>query len=93
MTQTQADQPRPLDKYDLLPVVKVEKALFRLDRMANFYYLKKDLAPEQQALMFEGFINSLNFAREVLVLHDELTKELELLAQGGSGETRTNSSI
>jgi hypothetical protein len=60
---------------------KLARRMEFLERMQDFYLRKIPVAPEQQASLFTGFANSLQYAREIILLYDDLTKQLAELTR------------
>jgi hypothetical protein len=66
------------------PVPKDDKArrhLGRLDRLIRFYREKTPTAPEQQQVMFRGFIGALVYAVGVIKMYRNLTQQLAEIAE------------
>jgi len=53
----------------------------RLLRMLSFYKEKADTAPENQALLFNGFINALEYYINIGKTHNKIVKQLHDVAK------------
>jgi hypothetical protein len=60
-----------------LPEEDLYRCIASLNQMASFYETKRKLAPEKQAIMFKGFVESIEFALQVIMLYRESIKEVE----------------
>lgn len=60
---------------------KLDRQVSRLDRMANFYTEKAEVAPEKQSMMFGGFVNALVYSITIVRKYANLTKKLAKLAE------------
>lgn len=69
-------------EYPQLERDKVNKSLAGLERMANFYASKAEIAPRNQEMLFRSFIVTLNYAMTVITLHRKLTNDLHNTAKG-----------
>lgn len=67
---------------------KLQRRLNRLDRMLAFYQSKMDVAPENQAMMFRGFVSALLYAIATIRMYRKLTKQLAELAEVDVPATR-----
>lgn len=69
----------------------VDKRIFGLNYMRNFYLAKIPEAPEKQGVMFERFVNALVFSISIINQYRDLTMKLSELVEGGEDETRPDS--
>lgn len=62
---------------------KLQRRIYRLERMGLFYEAKLETAPGNQGLMFKSFVSALVYAVAMLKMYRKLTKRLNELAQEG----------
>lgn len=53
---------------------KMDSHIHRLEHMLAFYESKVDIAPDRQAEMFRGFINSLRYSIATLKVYRKMTR-------------------
>lgn len=63
-------------EYEPLEQQKLDEHIRRLNRMADFYEAKMEVAPKQQAMLFSGFVTSLRYSKNVILMYRKLTDKI-----------------